>query len=587
MGVLTPDLGYSGGSHSGGAHMSQLEIKALETHFEVFKSERYPSISVSEAFERFAIVQVLKDEDLSDDELESGILSGGDDGGIDGMFFFINRILIQEETDVPDEAMSARLVIVQTKYESGFSETAVVKMEAFARDLLDYSRDVDAMKYLNANVRDAIRLFRDSYGKILGKKHAMMVSFAYASKSDQNANTKVLQRVEHLKGYVREQISYANVDLEFWDCRKLLVAARRTPTTTDTVEVVREFTTNDGSAICLVKLGSLAALLRDEHGEIRRAMLEPNVRDYQGEKNPANTAIRETLKETNQPEFWWLNNGVTVLAKSCSVSGSKLIVERPEVVNGLQTSYEIFQHFKPHPEKNDNRTVLVRVIVPPNEQMRTKIIRATNLQTPISDVSLHATDPIHFDIEEKLRLYQLYYERRGGAHREAKRPANQIISMHTLARSVMAVVLQQPNNAYATPSRVLKNKNSYGQIFNDAYNRELYVVCILIQRQVEKYLASRGAELKDVRSIIRYYVTMTVVCELLKSTDAPTDKDLAGLLGVARKSIDEQLLAECTETVLKAYHKEGGTETIAKGPEMTATLKKWLADKFAGTGALV
>lgn len=571
----------------GGRTMSQLEIKALETHFEVFKGDRYPSLSPSEAFERFAIVQILKDEDLSEDEIESGILGGGDDGGIDGMYFFVNRTLVQDETDIPEDAISARLVVAQAKYENGFAETAIVKMETFARDLLDYSRDVDKMNYLNANVRDAIRLFRSAYDRILGKKHSMTVSFAYASKSDQLANQKVLQRIENLRAYVRDQISYAKVDFEFWDCRKLLTAARRTPATTETIDFVREFTTNDGSAICLVKLGSLAALLRDENGEIRRAMLEPNVRDYQGEKNPTNTAIRETLQETNQPEFWWLNNGVTVLAKSCSVTGGKLIVERPEVVNGLQTSYEIFQHFKTQPDKADNRSVLVRVIVPPNEQMRTKIIRATNLQTPISEISLHATDPIHFDIEERLRLYQLFYERRKGEYREAKKPADQIVSMQTLARAVMAVVLQQPNNAYATPSRVLKNKNSFGQIFNHTYNRDLYVVCILIHRQVEKYLLSRGAELKDVRSIIRYYVTMTVVCELLKKTDSPTDKELAALLPTAQKGVDEKLLAECTELVWKAYKKEGESETIAKGPEMTATLKKWLADKFATKGTLV
>ena len=262
-------------------------------------------------------------------------------------------------------------------------------------------------------------------------------------------------------------------------------------------------------------------------------------------------------------------------------------MERPEVVNGLQTSVEIFQHFKPHPDKEDKRSVLVRVIVPPNEQMRTKIIRATNLQTPISDVSLHATDPIHFDIEERLRLHQLFYERRKGEYREAKKPADQIISIQTLARSVMAIVLQQPNNAYATPSRVLKNAKSYADIFNNTYNRDLYVVCMLIQRQVEKYLVGRGAELKNVRSIIRYYVTMAVVCELLKKTEAPTDKELAGLLPAAQKGIDEKLLESCTKFVLDAYQKEGGTETIAKGPEMTATLKKWLADKFAGKGPLI
>jgi len=63
---------------------SEWDIKGLEANFEGFKGDRYPSVSVSDAFERFAARQILKDADLSDDELESGILGGGDDGGVDG-----------------------------------------------------------------------------------------------------------------------------------------------------------------------------------------------------------------------------------------------------------------------------------------------------------------------------------------------------------------------------------------------------------------------------------------------------------------------------------------------------------------------
>ena len=283
--------------------MSQLEVQALETHFEGFKRDRYPTMAQSEAFERFAIVQVLKDDDLSDDEIESGILGGGDDGGIDGMYFFVNRVLVQDETDLPAQAISARLVIVQAKYENGFSETAVMKMESFARDLLDYTRDVAKMVHLNSDARDAIRRFRDNYGKIIGAQHAMTVSFAYTTKSDQGPNPKVLQRVDHLRAFVKDVISYANVEFEFWDCRRLLVAARRVPATTETIEVVSEFTTKDGSAICLVKLGSLASLLRDANGEIRRAMLEPNVRDYQGEKTPQTRPFERRLRKRTSQSF--------------------------------------------------------------------------------------------------------------------------------------------------------------------------------------------------------------------------------------------------------------------------------------------
>ena len=40
-------------AHHWSGRMSQLEVTALETHFEVFRNERYPSLPSSEAFERF------------------------------------------------------------------------------------------------------------------------------------------------------------------------------------------------------------------------------------------------------------------------------------------------------------------------------------------------------------------------------------------------------------------------------------------------------------------------------------------------------------------------------------------------------
>jgi hypothetical protein len=79
---------------------------------------------------------------------------------------------------------------------------------------------------------------------------------------------------------------------------------------------------------------------------------------------------------------------------------------------------------------------------------------------------------------------------------------------------------------------------------------------------------------------------MAVICTLLKKVDPPTDKELADLVPVAQKGVDEKIIGECADLVLKVYQKEGGTETVAKGPEMTATLKKWLADTFAGQGSL-
>jgi hypothetical protein len=312
-------------------------------------------------------------------------------------------------------------------------------------------------------------------------------------------------------------------------------------------------------------------------------MLEPNVRDYQGPKNVVNKAIKKSLSEATASEFWWLNNGVTILATKCSVVGNRVVIEKPEVVNGLQTSYEIFEFFKLQPDKADARNVLVRVIVPPDEHVRSKIIRATNSQTAINEVSLRATDPIHFDIEEKFRLYSLFYERRKGEYRELKKPVDQIISIQILARAVMALLLQQPNNAYATPGRVLKS--DYESVFDENYNRDMFLACMLIHRQADKHLASRD-DLKSIRSIIRYYVSMVTACTLLKKADPPSDRNLASLLPQAAKLIDTKIIDGGIDRVLAAYKKHGETETAAKGPEMRGTILKQLKADFAPKGGL-
>jgi hypothetical protein len=153
------------------------------------------------------------------------------------------------------------------------------------------------------------------------------------------------------------------------------------------------FTTEDSAVVCLVKLKNYANFLTDEHGTLRKSLLEPNVRDYQGKQNPVNIDIRATLAEGSAGhEFWWLNNGVTILAASCSIAGDKLIVESPEVVNGLQTSQEIFTYFRNKPDVSETRSILVRIVTPTDEQTRNKVIKATNSQTPVEPLSLHATE---------------------------------------------------------------------------------------------------------------------------------------------------------------------------------------------------
>ena len=556
--------------------MSAWDQQALESNFEAWRTERAPKLAIDVAFERYAIEQVLKDDDLSDEELEYGMLGGYDDGGVDGLYFFVNRILMQEETDAPDQALTAELKIIQAKYKDGFAEDAIAKLTDFTKDLLDYSKPTSSLTFYSAAVRDAIDNFRDKYRSILASSHSLTVMYFYVTKTDGEPHPKVIQRSEKLKESVKKQLSAADVHVEFWDCSALLAAARSTPKTRLTMKFSSQLSTKDGSVVCLTNLKEYAAFLRDDHGGLRRSLLEPNVRDYQGKRNPVNQEIRQTLASGGTGEFWWLNNGITILAEDCNISGDRLTIDMPEIVNGLQTSQEIFQHFADNSGTKEERHVLVRIVLPPDEMTRNRVTKATNNQTPVSPLSLRATDQIHFDIEERLKLYDLYYDRRKGQHRNQRKPISKIVTIKALAQAVMAALLGRPNDAYARPLSVLKQEELYDDVFSDKHDRDLYVSCALLDKAVIEFMDDQELT-KDERRGLRYYV-ITWLSYGLTGKLEPRPKDIAILGPEIVRGISRKIFEDALATVLEHYKALGGTEKVAKGAVLHQRLRDSAAD---------
>src|SRR5450759_2751650 len=86
-----------------------------------------PSLDQATYFEIFSAEQILKDFDLSYDEIESGIIGGGGDGGIDGFHVFVNGELLQEDTDISELRKNIQIdvFLLQAKTATGFSEAAM------------------------------------------------------------------------------------------------------------------------------------------------------------------------------------------------------------------------------------------------------------------------------------------------------------------------------------------------------------------------------------------------------------------------------------------------------------------------------
>ena len=202
---------------------------------------------------------------------------------------------------------------------------------------------------------------------------------------------------------------------------------------------------------------------------------DSNVRDYMG-LNRVNQDIAETLGDLASPNFWWLNNGVTILATSAWAVSNKLHMENVQVVNGLQTTESIFRHFSSSRTPGsaqklgvptEPRSVMVKVIVTDDVVARDSIIRATNNQTSVEEISLHATDKIQRDIEETLQVSGLFYERRKNFYFNQDAIPSDMVTPMYLASGVLALIHRQPWSAVSLKQKHLRDRSLYDYIFNE------------------------------------------------------------------------------------------------------------------------
>ena len=394
------------------------------------------AMSESEYFEFFTAEQILKDFDLSYDELALGIVGGGNDGGIDSLYCFVNGELVMEDTDLSvfKKDITIDLVIIQSKRSPGFSEAALDKLYSTTGDLLDLSKPIqDLSVTYNSQLLDVVTRFRGVYESLASKFPNLRIGYHYATLG-LTINPKVELKAEAIKNLVGKLFSASETSFEFVGASRLLELARRTPTTTFALTLAESPISATGAVgfMCLVRLEDYYNFITDENGNLLRMIFEANVRDYQGDIQ-VNAGIQESLRGDRAEDFWWLNNGVTIVASQATQSGKAITIENPNIVNGLQTSTEIYKYYKDSNTDGDERNVQVKIVVPEIVQSRDRIIKATNSQTHIPGASLRATEKIHRDIEEYLNPYQIYYDRRKNFYKNEGKPIDKIISIGQLS----------------------------------------------------------------------------------------------------------------------------------------------------------
>ena len=455
--------------------------------------------------------------------------------------------------------------MIQSKTHSGFQETPVERFITFSTDLFNLSEGAELSSVYNEQLVEAIDRFQNLYRDLTPWFPTCNVSFFYASKGV-DVHDNVRRKVTMLQEVVRSRVPNAKFDFQFLGASELYDLAGRQPHTTFNIPLAENpiSSADQVGFVCLVRLRNFFDFITDATGALQRQLFEANVRDYQG-RTQVNDEIQASLQATGSEDFWWLNNGVSILATQASLGGKILTIKDPQIVNGLQTSREVYNYYKTADIPGEGRNILVKVMVPNEDDSRDRIIKATNSQTVVPPSSLRATDRIHRDIEEHLRHKGLFYDRRKNYYKNEGKPRDKIVGIPYLAQAVMAIVLQQPDQARARPSSLLKNNDDYGRVFNPSYPIELYYVCAEAMRRVEMHLKSPnlGVPTGD-RNNLRYYVVMCAVAGVGKSSES-TPKGIANfdVEGLNRGAVQRSL-----NYVQPKYFGLGGNDQVAKGPQL-------------------
>ena len=460
--------------------------------------EQLPSTDRGEAFELFAVEQILKDFDLSREELDQGLVDGRDDGGIDGWFLFVNGHLVTDlETLVwPKKNVAVELYLITCKHHETFQQTAINSLLATVSEILDLRVDDSALSgTYNENILESRSVLRTSYIRLAHLRPSIQIRFIYASRGDaSNVGDNVRTRGNQVAETIKNTFSSCSTSFEFVGASELVEMHRRMKNFTISLPYLECIARAQASYVLLVTLADYFRFVRDDDTGLRRYLFDSNVRDYMG-STQVNEGILETLQDATSPDFWWLNNGVTILTTGSQLVGKTMQMENIQIVNGLQTTETIFRHFNSQGARFDSsRALLVKVLVSDDQGVRDRIIRATNSQTVVEVAALRATDKVQRDIESILGKSNWYYERRKNYYKNVGQPASRFVTPLYAAAGYVALVMKNPAVASSLKNRFMRNESAYALVFSGETSLEVWPQIVeLVKRAEDGLRAIRAA----------------------------------------------------------------------------------------------
>lgn len=564
------------------------------------EAESDSSINDDKNFEYFAAEQLLKDENLDEDEISLGLIGDSNDNGIDGFYILLDGEFINQIEQVEGKYKELKVYFHQYKNRYKIEEDVVLKFNNAFNDIMNF--DNIELNGWHEELKEKIILLRDIILKTA--KQALKIKFiinhiSKANSEDIKDNESYWSKVDNLKKFIKNSgISRLDVEYDFIGGEELKNLSYRKPEySIDLVlkdsPITLEFGDNNIGYIALVGLKNYYNFIV-ENGNLKRYIFDSNVRDYQN-KTIVNKEIEETIKNDYNTDFWWLNNGITIIAgKDSTQIGKKLSLKNVQIVNGLQTSYSIYNSLKDinFDEFEDDRSLFVKIIICDKKDIIDRIIRATNSQNAIPSGVLRATDTIQRDIEQFFLSKGYYYDRRKNYYRNLGKPRDKIISINLLSQCIVSLVLpdKNPSRARSNPTILIKKDEDYNSVFGGKYDFQVYLNSVLIFKKVDKELKKLISDakfmadnkLEKIIKLFKFHISRVLISEIIeKGTPIANDLNDEKII----EKIDTNIVQKSIFTLKEIIDKyeqinSQSIDNISKQTEFSKYINKKLNEKF-------
>jgi len=551
--------------------MSNLSVFSA-LHEKVLRMQSDYSIdNLSQSFCWVCLETILS---LDADEIEESITDGSHDGGIDAIY------------------IAGKDVHVFTfKYAQKF-EASLKNFPETDLDVLCVTMDRIYMKDVGAGtVNDAL------YGKVLeiwDLFDSGVLNFKYYVCSNKAKPTDLARKkLEHHLG------KYRNVEFFYYDVEDLVrkIMELRLVKVNGVINFIHKqyFERTDGplkgvvasiSALDLVKL----VQDNDNPGLVNQHVFNDNVRVYLKLKNRINKNIYETALSDTNYEFWYLNNGITIVCERCDfnpgIPAPRAELINFQIVNGGQTTHALFEAFQEDQERLANVDLIVRICQTTKRDISERISETTNSQNPVRSRDLRANDRLQRQLELEFESLGYYYERKRNQHESA--PRDRVLSNELLGQLYMAFMLDMPSEAKNNKSFVFGEK--YDSIFHEGSVARQYLAPYLLYVPLEAMKKDiqrrrrRQETMPEAEAFVSRATFHVIMCcrHVAKVRGLDIDND------VARQSVLDESVGIVRGVVQNEMTKRGPRYTsdkFFKEVETNDIIKKAIDKHFEAQGA--